>query len=118
MDNNDITDKDIEDIEIDWLQAELPLMYEGKTVEYQSINEIIEKLIAHRQNSQWVSVETFQQEANEMWCWIKYKGRVVHAYHDHNEIFRFHIHSSNCYMTECISAVMPLPTPPTNERDT
>lgn len=65
----------------------------------------------------WISVEEFQLEANEGWCWIVYKGRVVEAYHDHDGRFRFGRYSTNCYMTECISWVMPwvVPQPPTDK---
>ena len=67
----------------------------------------------------WQPVGKFQQEANEGWCWIVYKGRVTEAYHDHNQFFRFHRLSDNCYMTECISAVMPWdrPSPPETNKE-
>jgi hypothetical protein len=66
---------------------------------------------------EWQSVEEFQSVPNEGLCWIIYKGRVVEAYHDHNEVFRFHKHSTNCYMTECIPYAMPInaPQPPQGE---
>jgi hypothetical protein len=65
----------------------------------------------------WITLEQFQSEANEGWCWIVYKGRVTEAYHDHVGFFKFHRLSDNCYMTECISAVMPFdrPAPPQTE---
>ena len=59
------------------------------------------------QNCEWVTVQQFQQEANEGWCWIAYKGRVVEAYHDYHGRFRFHRMSDNVYLTECIAYVMP-----------
>lgn len=66
----------------------------------------------------WIEVREFQQEANEGWCWIVYKRRVVEAYHDHEQHFRFHRWSDNVYMTECITHVMPWykPQMPSNEK--
>lgn len=59
----------------------------------------------------WLTLDEFNQEANEGWCWIVYKGRVTEAYHDHQGHFRFHRLSQNVYLSECISAVMPWPYP-------
>ena len=72
---------------------------------------------AVREHDGWVSVDEFQQEPNEGECFIVYKGRVLIAYHDHREYFLFSKYASNCYMTECISAVMPIyyPSPPTGK---
>lgn len=80
---------------------------------------IAKEIIELVRGSEWVSVEEFQQEPNEGECFILYKGRVVFAYHDHRERFMFGKYSNNCYMTECISAVMPIviPSPPTNKGD-
>ena len=60
----------------------------------------------------WQTISDFQSIANEGWCWIYYKGRVVEAYHDHKQNFRFHKHSDNVYMTECITHAMPWYMPP------
>lgn len=67
----------------------------------------------------WQTLQEFQSEANEGYCWIQYKGRVTIAYHNHDQIFMFTQHSSNCFMTECISAVMPIiaPQPPAPHTD-
>lgn len=67
----------------------------------------------------WISVEEFQSTPGECWCWIVYKGQVVEAYHDYKKHFRFYRSSYTCYMTECISAVMPwpLPSPPEVMKD-
>jgi len=69
--------------------------------------------------SEWISVQEFQSTPNEGWCWIVYKGRVTEAYHDYKKHFRFHKSSYICYMTECISYVMPwpLPEPPRSKDD-
>jgi len=67
------------------------------------LDEIMKIVIS----SSWETVEEFQQQANEGWCWIVYNGRVTEAYHDNAKMFRFHRMSDNVFMTECISWVMP-----------
>ena len=59
----------------------------------------------------WQSVELFQMEPNVGYCWIVHKGKVIPAYHDEREMFRCNKTSRECYMTECISKVMPWPKP-------
>ena len=62
-------------------------------------------------NEQWQSVDDFRKEANEGHCWIIYKGRVVLAYHDHEQFFRSNRVGGVIYMTECVSSVMVLNPP-------
>lgn len=78
------------------------------------IRDLFSALQEAQKAAQWQTVEQFQSEANEGWCWIVYKFRVTEAYHDHEQRFRFHRLSTNVFMTECISAVMPWdrPAPP------
>lgn len=59
----------------------------------------------------WTSVKAFQETSFEGYCYIVYKGKTLLAYHDHYGFFRFSMHSSNCYMAECITKVMPLEFP-------
>lgn len=51
------------------------------------------------------------------WCWIVHKGRVVSSYRDKKGIYRFHEASPNCFMSECITFVMPWerPQPPAEQ---
>lgn len=76
--------------------------------------DVLESLRDRLQSQQWVSVEEFQMKHNEGYCRIVYKGRVTEAYHDHNQKFLFSKMSRECFLTECITAVMPIamPTPP------
>lgn len=46
------------------------------------------------------------------WCWIKYKGRVRHAWYKGEGWFMFSEHGmTGCYMTECISGVIAIEVP-------
>ena len=78
-----------------------------------NIDEVVDDIGALL-SPQWVSVEEFEKEANEGWCWLVCKGRVVKAYHDHNGLYRFHIGSQNVYQRECITYAQPInpPQPP------
>lgn len=69
---------------------------------------------AKDKSNEWMTIDEFQQESNEGWCWIVYKGRVVVAYHDYRQKFRPNRLSDNMFMTECISHAMPIrnPDPP------
>lgn len=59
----------------------------------------------------WQQIDEFENEANEGWCWIIYKGRVTEAYRDREGFYRFHRLSPNCYLRECITLVMPFDRP-------
>jgi hypothetical protein len=53
----------------------------------------------------WLSVEAFKELSVVGWCLIKYKGRVVQAYHNDRGMFCFCKGESNAYMTEYITGV-------------
>lgn len=62
----------------------------------------------------WVSVEEFlDKQESEQHCWIVFKGQVKNAYF-YKGMFNFAQLSATAYLTECISAVMPIvePQPP------
>lgn len=63
-------------------------------------------------SGEWVSVEEFEKRPQRCWCWIFYKGRVTAAYYQ--GLFYFNNTASDCFMTECVDAVMPWekPQPP------
>ena len=58
---------------------------------------------------QWQPVD---QHDTIGWCWIKYKGRVRHAWHKGDRWFMFNEHGmTGCYLTECISGVIAIEVP-------
>lgn len=78
----------------------------------------LQEHIDSQTTSDWISVEEFQEEANEGLCWILYKGRVTDAYHNHKGKFLFHRGSACGYMAECITGVIPMypPEPPKDKQ--
>ena len=57
----------------------------------------------------WQTVEQFEKSGYQGRCWIRYKGHpVICAYTGTLYTFR---NNSGVYMSECISGVIPLPTP-------
>ncbi len=62
-------------------------------------------------NNNWITVDEFQKESNEDYCWIVYKGRVVEAYHNHKQHFMASKYSDNRYLEECITCVQIIDRP-------
>ena len=64
----------------------------------------------------WQTVEAFQEEPNEGYCWIIYKGRRVEAYHM-NYTFLFSKYSTSIFSHEHITFAQSIPIPefPPNE---
>ena len=58
---------------------------------------------------QWQSVEQFEKSEYRGRCWIRYKGRPVICIYT-GERYTFG-NGGGCYMTECISGVIPIPAP-------
>jgi len=61
----------------------------------------------------WVSVEEFIKTPSR-YCWILYKNKIHWASYSYCGGQRVFFHDGNttsCYMTECISAVMPINEP-------
>jgi len=58
----------------------------------------------------WIPIDEFKLSSYEGLCWISYKGKVVESYYFDGK-FRFHRHSMDCYLTECINAVMLIDKP-------
>ena len=61
----------------------------------------------------WQSVEQFEKSGYQGRCWILYKTRPVICTYT-GKLYTFGS-SNGVYMTECISGVIPLPTPSTEE---
>lgn len=64
----------------------------------------------------WLTLEEFEvlaKDGFEGFCWIVYKGRVTDAYFDSSTggKFRYYRLSSECFLRECIKAVMPFQKP-------
>ena len=59
----------------------------------------------------WLSVEQFEKSGYQGRCWLLYKTRPVICIYT-GELYTFGS-SNGVYMTECISGVIPLPTPST-----
>lgn len=58
---------------------------------------------------QWQTVEQFEKSGYQGRCWIRYKGRpVICTYTGERYTFS---RGSGVYMSECISGVIPIPTP-------
>jgi len=58
---------------------------------------------------QWISVEDIDH-MSQGWCVIKYngKGQTITAFYDRGN-FYYNPLSNDCYLTECIEKVFPLP---------
>lgn len=65
----------------------------------------------------WISQRHIQATGFSGWCWIVHKGKVQEAYRDKKGAYRFHAGSSDCYMSECVTFVMPWqrPQPPVEQ---
>ena len=57
----------------------------------------------------WLSVELFEKSGYHGRCWIRYKGKPVICHYT-GALYTFS-RGSGVYMSECISGVIPLPTP-------
>lgn len=56
----------------------------------------------------WISADEYQEIGKVGPCWIVYKGRIRGALMDERGFFLFSEGSKNCFMTECITGVIPI----------
>ena len=73
------------------------------------ITYLIEENVRLKAERAWIPFDEFKDNGYEGWCQIVYKGRTTEAFIDSEYYYRFHKNSRNCYMTECISYVLPWP---------
>jgi len=91
--------------------------YDGKIIATRDDNFTDIKAISHKIRNQsmkvptWQSLDSFQWKSIECYCWIAYKGKVLHCWYDGAGYFRFNEHSQSIYLSECILAVMPIQEP-------
>lgn len=72
-----------------------------------NIREAVKRL-----RGEWIPIDKFLKNPVEGLCWIKYKGQVRDAWYESSRCHFYYSHySSSCYMTECITHVIPIKQP-------